>query len=261
MSAVVGWKLFSSGSAGQPLIDIPRVMAYVRQMPPTSSVVSQSLMTPNLELTMSLFPENGLGYPGSLAPNDYPFGNLPPNSLFADPGYNAVLLQNQMPMLSAVARPPHPPPQAREARNAMSPINQRLSVKLEDGSTLRPHGMFTSTAVVAQSRRETAPRDLDFGTDVDSLMRAIQTKSRPKHHPPEQPRQTVRSIPLDHQITQHGNPNAGGAASHDPKARKRYQCHLPTCAKSFFQKTHLEIHMRAHTGDKPFVGIDQTMMA
>merc|ERR1711881_162310 len=37
------------------------------------------------------------------------------------------------------------------------------------------------------------------------------------------------------------------------KARKRYQCSMPDCNKSFYQKTHLEIHTRAHTGVKPFV--------
>ena len=38
------------------------------------------------------------------------------------------------------------------------------------------------------------------------------------------------------------------------KAKKRYECDVPGCNKSFFQKTHLDIHSRAHTGDKPFVG-------
>ena len=28
---------------------------------------------------------------------------------------------------------------------------------------------------------------------------------------------------------------------------------MPGCNKSFYQKTHLEIHVRAHTGAKPFV--------
>jgi uncharacterized Zn-finger protein len=44
-------------------------------------------------------------------------------------------------------------------------------------------------------------------------------------------------------------------AEHRNKTRKRYQCSMPGCHKSFFQKTHLEIHTRAHTGVKPFVSI------
>ena len=35
--------------------------------------------------------------------------------------------------------------------------------------------------------------------------------------------------------------------------KRKYTCTLPHCGKSFAQKTHLDIHIRAHTGDKPFV--------
>lgn len=38
------------------------------------------------------------------------------------------------------------------------------------------------------------------------------------------------------------------------KGKKRYECDMPGCNKSFYQKTHLDIHRRAHTGFKPFVG-------
>ncbi|EMC97356.1 hypothetical protein BAUCODRAFT_68708 [Baudoinia panamericana UAMH 10762] len=38
-----------------------------------------------------------------------------------------------------------------------------------------------------------------------------------------------------------------------PKSKKRYQCNVDGCGKAFYQKTHLEIHTRAHTGIKPFV--------
>ncbi|OCK97566.1 uncharacterized protein K441DRAFT_546672 [Cenococcum geophilum 1.58] len=37
------------------------------------------------------------------------------------------------------------------------------------------------------------------------------------------------------------------------KLKRRYQCNMPDCYKSFYQKTHLEIHTRAHTGVKPFL--------
>jgi uncharacterized Zn-finger protein len=45
------------------------------------------------------------------------------------------------------------------------------------------------------------------------------------------------------------------AAKPSQKPRKRYQCNMPDCSKSFYQKTHLEIHIRAHTGAKPFVSL------
>ncbi|KAF2199839.1 hypothetical protein GQ43DRAFT_397840 [Delitschia confertaspora ATCC 74209] len=37
------------------------------------------------------------------------------------------------------------------------------------------------------------------------------------------------------------------------RPKKSYQCTMPDCFKVFSQKTHLEIHPRAHTGSKPFV--------
>jgi len=37
------------------------------------------------------------------------------------------------------------------------------------------------------------------------------------------------------------------------KERKVFFCDIPGCSKTFYQKTHLDIHRRAHTGDKPYV--------
>jgi len=51
-------------------------------------------------------------------------------------------------------------------------------------------------------------------------------------------------------------PEASSSTPEDKKSaksKKRYQCEIEGCNKSFFQKTHLEIHTRAHTGHKPFV--------
>ncbi|KAF2208684.1 hypothetical protein CERZMDRAFT_23796, partial [Cercospora zeae-maydis SCOH1-5] len=37
------------------------------------------------------------------------------------------------------------------------------------------------------------------------------------------------------------------------KPKKKYSCDVAGCGKAFYQKTHLEIHTRAHTGIKPFL--------
>lgn len=44
-----------------------------------------------------------------------------------------------------------------------------------------------------------------------------------------------------------------GGLANEQRSRKKYECTLPDCRKVFTQKTHLDIHMRAHTGIKPFV--------
>lgn len=92
------------------------------------------------------------------------------------------------------------------------------------------------------------------GTDVDTLMRAIQTKSgsnspQTQASASNQPESRPHNNGSEHRLRTRTNGEHTGF-----RTRKKYQCHLPSCAKVFFQKTHLEIHVRAHTGYKPFVG-------
>jgi hypothetical protein len=77
-----------------------------------------------------------------------------------------------------------------------------------------------------------------FGTDVDTLMKAIQAKSQ--NVQPQKSSTVDQSRPVD-------DANAG------KDDKKRYQCNIGSCSKVFFQKTHLDIHERAHTGVKPYV--------
>lgn len=44
---------------------------------------------------------------------------------------------------------------------------------------------------------------------------------------------------------------------HSKNDKKRYVCTMEECSKSFYQKTHLDIHERSHTGAKPYVRIFQ----
>lgn len=72
-----------------------------------------------------------------------------------------------------------------------------------------------------------------FGTGVDCLMRAIQTQQ--KHD-------GVQFQPHDH----HARPR------NPRKNKKMHQCPFHGCQKIFYQKTHLDIHTRRHTGYKPY---------
>ena len=96
------------------------------------------------------------------------------------------------------------------------------------------------------------------GTGVDTLMKTIQTQiGRP-----------LQQIP--HACTERANLPGGECGTklsaqdsskrRSPSARRRYPCRIHSCVKVFTQKTHLEIHMRAHTGYKPYVRYPQDLL-
>jgi hypothetical protein len=52
---------------------------------------------------------------------------------------------------------------------------------------------------------------------------------------------------------QNGDDDLQDDAGSSKNGKRRYHCQLKNCMKSFYQKTHLDIHERAHTGFKPYV--------
>ncbi|KAJ5806118.1 uncharacterized protein N7503_003720 [Penicillium pulvis] len=172
---------------------------------------------------------------------------------------------SQPPLASPIRlteQPLHSLPEIRPAKNA---INQTAK-----GTDSRGLGAMAVKKGGA---------NFEFSTEVDVLMKAIQAKPDTGSSPVQQPGQQIQqvqqvqqisqipqaqqSLPPLQQLASPGYPaypmspprcilNNDGQLSRSGKKRK-YTCTLPNCGKSFAQKTHLDIHTRAHTGDKPFI--------
>ncbi|KAF2128444.1 zinc finger protein-like protein OZF [Dothidotthia symphoricarpi CBS 119687] len=127
-------------------------------------------------------------------------------------------------------------PTVREARNAFS-LDGHLMVKSESQSAVVANSMYNDGSYSGELKRsQSEPTEstvTNFGTDVDTLMKAIQARQ-----PPSSPRSEC---------------SEGTRTKGSQKPKKKYSCNMLNCSKNFYQKTHLEIHIRAHTGQKPFL--------
>ncbi|MCJ1353075.1 MAG: hypothetical protein MMC33_003059 [Icmadophila ericetorum] len=148
----------------------------------------------------------------------------------------------------------HDTPHSKAGKVTVTGTEGSAFVKAEGDSprqrTTRLHGVPSSNAVIEDNHRAS------LVTDVDTLVRTIQTTAKSTLQ------LNASRVSATHQIKGDFSGLLEAATSSwdasDPiqngsKYRKKYQCDIASCAKSFFQKTHLDIHMRAHTGHKPFI--------
>ncbi|KAJ5246922.1 hypothetical protein N7468_001905 [Penicillium chermesinum] len=133
-----------------------------------------------------------------------------------------------------LAEPVNSLPDIRPAKNAINPATKTDLRGVVPGVPKKEDGV-----------------DVDFSTEVDVLMKTIQAKPEPSSQslpslqqlaPPAYayPMTPSRILTSESQLSRSGK-------------QRRYSCNLPGCGKAFAQKTHLDIHTRAHTGDKPFI--------
>ncbi|KAJ5972676.1 uncharacterized protein N7479_002594 [Penicillium vulpinum] len=149
-------------------------------------------------------------------------------------------------------------PEIRPAKNA---ITQTVKSTSDHGPRVHLSTGGHSAPVGATNDTKQTQADIAFSTNVDVLMKAIQSKhasptqqSLPplQHLAPPVPQAYPAPYPTASPTPPRGYHGTEGQLSRTGKKRK-YNCSLPGCGKSFAQKTHLDIHIRAHTGDKPFI--------
>jgi uncharacterized Zn-finger protein len=93
---------------------------------------------------------------------------------------------------------------------------------------------------------------IDFNTGVDTLMKAIQAKPDATLRSSEAGSASPEAEIQPKQNTRTHSPSRPKGGAGQTKERKIFHCDMPGCSKTFSQKTHLSIHRRAHTGDKPY---------
>ncbi|KAH5617484.1 hypothetical protein HBI23_255840 [Parastagonospora nodorum] len=138
-------------------------------------------------------------------------------------------------MIQLPAETEHQPiANVHQARHAFALDSAHL-VKAESPSPAQFSPVYNNASYTSEYKKSSSepmdPSNINFGTDVDTLMKAIQAKQTTSAQKQEVP-------PKELKVSQ--------------KPCKQHQCHMPDCNKSFFHKSHLEIHIRAHAGEKPF---------
>ncbi|KAF2994600.1 hypothetical protein E8E13_002281 [Curvularia kusanoi] len=201
--------------------------------PPSSRGYQQ---TSNVEMSLPLFSATPLTTSVPYQSSSYAFDTVPVNPYDMQQtyplGYATDVPQN---LSFARSNLVQQIPALQDARSVYS-ANQ-YSSKSATASPLQSSPSYQRSSYDAELERPRSEpvegTNIHFSTDVDTLMKAIQARQpEPKQAP-------------------QGDKEEGPKSSQKP--RKRYQCNMPGCNKSFYQKTHLEIHVRAHTGAKPFV--------
>jgi hypothetical protein len=104
----------------------------------------------------------------------------------------------------------------------------------------------SSQYITATTVSTSPPEDVNFGADINILIKVIQSKINAELPGAPQNSPTNLSIYRSQAVESSYN-----EPYNDPK--KRYKCYIGDCRKVFFQKMYLEIHIRAHTGIKPYV--------
>lgn len=181
---------------------------------------------------------------------------------FYVPGHQPV--NPQPARLSSEPPPMQPIPDIRPAKNGVNRVMRDPLVKPDASSS--PHrGSIAQLPTNGAAARGKSPSaaEIEFSTEVDVLMKAIQSKNggplpNTQSLPPLQQltHGGINGLPQPYPVPQPTNPRCITRVNEPaprPVKKRKYICTLPNCGKSFAQKTHLDIHTRAHTGDKPFV--------
>jgi len=159
------------------------------------------------------------------------------------------------------------------------PQSQSPPIKSEPSWTSPNDSSITSVPKTSKTISMTLPTngasEVTFSTNIDVLMKVIQAKELKK---PQSSSSINRSKPvvgtsltiphrrLPSYSTGMFEDEGKFKLTHESQeqknkaGKKQYVCVIEDCHKCFYQKTHLDIHVRAHTGYKPYVSFTAHMI-
>ncbi|MCJ1430439.1 hypothetical protein MMC29_008357 [Sticta canariensis] len=220
-----------------------------RRTPTSAYDASMMLADPAMGYPMSYAPSNVSYHTGPAATtsvNAY-CGIFPPQALYLPPSYTGGQNLSQVRQIQGPAvNMGHPPLVKPDNKSLDEEAYMFYDMSLPPQQPQQPQ---------QQQQPPRTPGEVNFGTDVDTLMRTIQTKSgnrRPTGQTSDIRDSGDRSMSIGSDSHLGRDCYGGDSNPAFGRSRKQYQCNVPSCSKVFFQKTHLEIHERAHTGSKPF---------
>ncbi|EFW22551.1 hypothetical protein D8B26_000785 [Coccidioides posadasii str. Silveira] len=227
-----------------------------------TAVPHRRMMAPPQDHGMTYYSNQPIPYAASLHSSSYGFGHILNTSHASYQSFygSAPPTSSQNSRLPESA-PVQSLPNAGPPRNGLPRLTETSPAKAASEQPSRLPHLPSKPEEPSDSKVRLKP-EIEFSTEVDTLMKTIQAK--PKLVQPQLPplHQFTNGVPgWSHPAYGGSAPGGQGLFTSQPdrslttkqKPRRKYECNLPHCRKSFYQKTHLDIHMRAHTGDKPFV--------
>ncbi|KAK3365932.1 hypothetical protein B0T24DRAFT_406456 [Lasiosphaeria ovina] len=147
----------------------------------------------------------------------------------------------------------------RYSREDGSSVEGSLSPSIKSESQMSAANSTTSnppSLVRSVEDASTTPTSqIIFNTPLDALMKTIQSKGETEAGVNEaQPSVEQVRTPTSpyHRLLPQRQRLPQIQAFDEKSNQKRFHCNIPGCGKSFYQKTHLDIHIRAHTGERPY---------
>ncbi|PQE21576.1 C2H2 transcription factor (Azf1) protein [Rutstroemia sp. NJR-2017a WRK4] len=129
-----------------------------------------------------------------------------------------------------------------------------------------------ASKTISSNVRIDGTTEAEFGTEVDTLMKMIQSKGQDSSAQPDSFNSEDQSMPLvgvpcvppylqssthrsKHEASGQNKLTFGELQEEKDVTtirKKRFRCTVANCKKRFLQKTHLEIHQRSHNGARPY---------